>query len=51
MIAMSTAKGMGPALITNGWLLPKLDALARSGEGGVHLDRQRVGRRCETIGA
>jgi MoaA/NifB/PqqE/SkfB family radical SAM enzyme len=32
MIAMSVAKGMGPAVITNGWLLPsRLDELAASG--------------------
>lgn len=31
MIAMSVAKGMGPALITNGWLLSsKLDQLAEA---------------------
>src|SRR5439155_1712748 len=31
MVAMSTAKGLGPALITNGWLLPKkLAALGSS---------------------
>src|SRR5207247_8252175 len=32
MIAMSVAKGMGPAVITNGWLLSsRLDQLAASG--------------------
>jgi MoaA/NifB/PqqE/SkfB family radical SAM enzyme len=32
MIAMSVAKGMGPAIITNGWLLSsRLDQLAASG--------------------
>jgi MoaA/NifB/PqqE/SkfB family radical SAM enzyme len=32
MIAMSVAHGMGPAVITNGWLLPsRLDELAASG--------------------
>jgi MoaA/NifB/PqqE/SkfB family radical SAM enzyme len=28
MIAMSIAKGMGPALINNGWLLPSIVGLA-----------------------
>ena len=38
MIAMSTAKGMGPALITNGWLLPKkLEALADVGLKAVFI--------------
>ena len=38
MIAMSVAKGMGPALITNGWLLPsKLDQLAASGLKTVYV--------------
>jgi MoaA/NifB/PqqE/SkfB family radical SAM enzyme len=32
MVAAATAKGMGPALVTNAWLLPKkLDALAEAG--------------------
>jgi MoaA/NifB/PqqE/SkfB family radical SAM enzyme len=32
MVAMATARGMGPALVTNGWLLPKkLEALAAAG--------------------
>jgi MoaA/NifB/PqqE/SkfB family radical SAM enzyme len=32
MVAMATGRGMGPALVTNGWLLPKkLEALARAG--------------------
>ena len=32
MVAMSTAKGMGPTIVTNGWLLPKrLDELAEAG--------------------
>lgn len=38
MIAMSIAKGMGPALITNGWLLPsKLDQLATVGLKTVYV--------------
>ena len=38
MIAMAVAKGMGPALITNGWLLPsKLDQLARAGLKTVYV--------------
>ena len=38
MIAMSVAKGMGPALITNGWLLSsKLDELAAAGLKTVYV--------------
>jgi len=38
MVAMSVAKGMGPALITNGWLLPaKLDELAAAGLRTVYV--------------
>ncbi|HYL14310.1 MAG TPA: radical SAM protein [Terriglobales bacterium] len=38
MIATSVAKGMGVALITNGWLLPaKLDELAASGLKTVYI--------------
>jgi MoaA/NifB/PqqE/SkfB family radical SAM enzyme len=38
MIAMAIAKGMGPALITNGWLLPsKLDQLAAAGLKTVYV--------------
>jgi len=38
MIAMSVAKGMGPALITNGWLLSsKLDQLAVAGLKTVYV--------------
>ena len=38
MIAMSIAKGMGPALITNGWLLSsKLDQLAAAGLKTVYV--------------
>jgi len=38
MIAMSIAKGMGPALITNGWLLSsKLDQLATAGLKTVYV--------------
>jgi MoaA/NifB/PqqE/SkfB family radical SAM enzyme len=38
MIAMSIAKGMGPALITNGWLLSsKLDELAAAGLKTVYV--------------
>ena len=38
MIAMAIAKGMGPALITNGWLLPsKLDQLASAGLKTVYV--------------
>jgi MoaA/NifB/PqqE/SkfB family radical SAM enzyme len=38
MIAMSVAKGMGPAVITNGWLLSsKLDQLAASGLRTVYV--------------
>jgi MoaA/NifB/PqqE/SkfB family radical SAM enzyme len=38
MIALSIAKGMGPALITNGWLLSsKLDQLAAAGLKTVYV--------------
>src|SRR6266702_6459964 len=38
MIAMSIAKGMGPALITNGWLLSsKLDELAAAGLKTIYV--------------
>lgn len=38
MIAMSTARSMGPALITNGWLLSsKLDQLATAGLKTVYV--------------
>src|SRR5438552_14135603 len=38
MIAMSVAKGMGPAVITNGWLLSsRLDQLAASGLRTVYV--------------
>ena len=38
MIAMAATKGMGPALITNGWLLSsKLDQLAASGLKTVYV--------------
>jgi MoaA/NifB/PqqE/SkfB family radical SAM enzyme len=38
LIAMSIAKGMGPALITNGWLLSsKLDQLATAGLKTVYV--------------
>jgi len=38
MIAMSVTKGMGPALITNGWLLSsKLDQLASAGLKTVYV--------------
>jgi MoaA/NifB/PqqE/SkfB family radical SAM enzyme len=38
LIAMSIAKGMGPAVITNGWLLPsKLDQLAAAGLKTVYV--------------
>jgi MoaA/NifB/PqqE/SkfB family radical SAM enzyme len=38
LIAATVAKGMGPALITNGWLLPtKLDALAAAGLKTVYI--------------
>jgi len=38
MIAMSAAKGMAPAIITNGWLLSsKLDRLAESGLKTVYV--------------
>jgi MoaA/NifB/PqqE/SkfB family radical SAM enzyme len=38
MIAMAVAKDMGPALITNGWLLPqKIDALASAGLKTVYI--------------
>src|SRR5438094_249414 len=38
MIAMSVAKGMGPAIITNGWLLSsRLDQLAASGLRTVYV--------------
>lgn len=38
MIAMSVDRGMGPALITNGWLLPaKLDELAAAGLKTIYV--------------
>jgi MoaA/NifB/PqqE/SkfB family radical SAM enzyme len=38
MISMSVAKGMGAALITNGWLLPaKLNELAASGVKTIYI--------------
>src|SRR5438270_1048046 len=38
MIAMAVARGMGTALITNGWLLPaKLDELAASGLKTIYI--------------
>jgi MoaA/NifB/PqqE/SkfB family radical SAM enzyme len=38
MISMVVAKGMGPALITNGWLLPaQLDRLAATGLKTVYV--------------
>ena len=38
MISMTVAKGMGPALITNGWLLPaRLDQLAAAGLKTVYV--------------
>jgi len=38
MVAMSVAKGMGPALITNGWVLAsKLDQLAEAGLKTVYV--------------
>src|SRR5256885_2708973 len=38
MIQISVAKGMGPALITNGWLLPaQLDHLAAAGLKTVYI--------------
>src|SRR5438270_9382972 len=38
MISMSVARGMGPALITNGWLLSsKLDQLAASGLKTIYV--------------
>jgi MoaA/NifB/PqqE/SkfB family radical SAM enzyme len=38
LIAMAIAKDMGPALITNGWLLPqKVDALAEAGLKTVYI--------------
>ena len=38
MIAMAVTKDMGPALITNGWLLPqKIDALASAGLKTVYI--------------
>ena len=38
MIAMAVAQGMGPAVITNGWLLPaKLDDLAAAGLKTVYV--------------
>ena len=46
MIAMAVAKGMGPALITNGWLLPsKLDQLARAGLKTVYVSIDQRSRR------
>jgi len=38
MIAMAAGKGMGPAVITNGWLLPRLlDQLAAAGLKTVYI--------------
>jgi MoaA/NifB/PqqE/SkfB family radical SAM enzyme len=38
MVAMAVAKGMGPAVITNGWLLPaKLEDLAAAGLKTVYI--------------
>jgi MoaA/NifB/PqqE/SkfB family radical SAM enzyme len=38
LIAMSISKGMGPAVITNGWLLPsKIDRLAAAGLKTVYV--------------
>ena len=38
MIAMAIARGMGPAVITNGWLLPaKVDELAAAGLKTVYI--------------
>jgi MoaA/NifB/PqqE/SkfB family radical SAM enzyme len=38
MIAMAVAKGMGPAIITNGWLLPsKIDQLAAAGLKTIYI--------------
>lgn len=38
MIAMAVARGMGPALITNGWLLPRqLDRLASTGLKTIYI--------------
>ena len=38
IVAMSVARGMGPALITNGWFLPaKLDQLAASGLKTIYI--------------
>ncbi|HEV2731135.1 MAG TPA: radical SAM protein [Terriglobales bacterium] len=38
MISMTVAKGLGPALITNGWLLPaRLDQLAAAGLKTVYV--------------
>jgi MoaA/NifB/PqqE/SkfB family radical SAM enzyme len=38
MVRMAIARGMGPALVTNGWLLPKkLDALAAAGLSTIFI--------------
>src|SRR5579863_3568867 len=38
MIAMTVARGMGPAVITNGWLLPaRVDQLAAAGLRSVYI--------------
>ena len=38
MIELAVVKGMGPSLITNGWLLPqKLDELSRSGLQTIYI--------------
>lgn len=43
LIAMAIAKDMGPALITNGWLLPqKIDALAEAGLKSVYVSIDAV---------
>src|SRR5215831_10750754 len=43
MIAMATAKNMGPAVITNGWLLPQLvDKLAGAGLKTIYISIDAV---------
>jgi pyruvate-formate lyase-activating enzyme len=45
MIKMTVAKGMGPAVITNGWLLPaKLDQLAAAGLKTVYVSIDAAAR-------
>lgn len=44
LVRMTTAKGMGPAVITNGWLLPmQLDRLAEAGLPTIYISIDAAG--------